>query len=68
MGVGSAGTVTGVGETIKGWTNNVRIVAVEPYENQARAAALPDATALRRSALGWSRAITTPMWWTMWPP
>lgn len=35
MGVGSAGTVTGVGETIKGWTNNVRIVAVEPYENQA---------------------------------
>lgn len=35
MGVGSAGTVTGVGETIKGWTNDVRIVAVEPYENQA---------------------------------
>ncbi len=34
IGVGSAGTVTGVGETIKAWTNDVRIVAVEPYENQ----------------------------------
>ncbi len=35
IGVGSAGTVTGVGETIKAWTNDVRIVAVEPYECQA---------------------------------
>ena len=26
--------MTGVGETIKAWTNDVRIVAVEPYENQ----------------------------------
>ncbi len=34
IGVGSAGTVTGVGETIKAWTNDVRIVAVEPYEIQ----------------------------------
>ncbi len=34
VGVGSAGTITGVGETIKAWTNDVRIVAVEPYENQ----------------------------------
>ena len=34
IGVGSGGTVTGVGETIKAWTNDVRIVAVEPYENQ----------------------------------
>ena len=34
IGVGSAGTVTGVGETVKAWTNDVRIVAVEPYENQ----------------------------------
>ena len=33
-GVGTGGTVTGVGETIKAWTNDVRIVAVEPYENQ----------------------------------
>ena len=32
VGVGSAGTVTGVGETIKAWTNDVRIVAVEPAE------------------------------------
>ncbi len=35
IGVGSAGTVTGVGETVKAWTNDVRIVAVEPYESQA---------------------------------
>ena len=35
IGVGSAGTVTGVGETIKAWTNDVRIAAVEPYESQA---------------------------------
>lgn len=35
IGVGSGGTVTGVGETIKAWTNDVRIVAVEPYESQA---------------------------------
>ena len=35
IGVGSAGTVTGVGETLKGWTNDVRIVAVEPFECQA---------------------------------
>lgn len=35
IGVGSAGTITGVGETIKAWTDDVRIVAVEPYESQA---------------------------------
>lgn len=34
VGVGSAGTITGVGETVKAWTNDVRIVAVEPYESQ----------------------------------
>ena len=34
-GVGTGGTVTGVGETIKAWTNDVRIAAVEPYESQA---------------------------------
>lgn len=30
IGVGSGGTITGVGETVKAWTNDVRIVAVEP--------------------------------------
>jgi cysteine synthase A len=35
IGVGSGGTVTGVGETLKAWTNDVRIVAVEPYDSQA---------------------------------
>ena len=29
IGVGSGGTVTGVGETIKAWTNDVRIAAVD---------------------------------------
>lgn len=40
-GVGSGGTVTGVGETIKAWTNDVRIVAVEPFESQALGGGLP---------------------------
>ncbi|WP_418667345.1 PLP-dependent cysteine synthase family protein [Allofournierella sp.] len=34
-GVGSGGTLTGVGEHVKAWTNHIRIVAVEPYESQA---------------------------------
>ena len=34
-GVGSGGTITGVGEHIKAWTNHIRMVAVEPYESQA---------------------------------
>ena len=29
IGVGSGGTITGVGETVKAWTNDVRIVAVD---------------------------------------
>lgn len=32
--VGSGGTITGVGETIKAWTSDVRVVAVEPFECQ----------------------------------
>lgn len=35
VGVGSGGTITGVGEVVKAWTNDVRMVAVEPYECQA---------------------------------
>lgn len=34
-GVGSGGTITGVGEFIKAWTNHIRMAAVEPYECQA---------------------------------
>lgn len=34
-GVGTGGTITGVGEYIKAWTNHIRMVAVEPYECQA---------------------------------
>ena len=33
-GVGSGGTITGVGEFIKAWYPDVKIVAVEPYESQ----------------------------------
>lgn len=35
IGVGSGGTVTGVGEYAKAWVPNVKIVAVEPYESQS---------------------------------
>ncbi len=35
VGVGSAGTITGVGEYAKAWIGDVRIIAVEPYESQA---------------------------------
>ncbi len=35
VGVGSGGTITGVGEYAKAWIPNVRIIAVEPYESQA---------------------------------
>ncbi len=34
-GVGSGGTITGVGETVRAWTNDVKMIAVEPYESQA---------------------------------
>ena len=34
-GVGSGGTITGVGEYARAWDNHIRMVAVEPYESQA---------------------------------
>ena len=40
IGVGSGGTITGVGECVKAWTNDVQMVAVEPYECQALAGGL----------------------------
>ncbi len=33
-GVGSGGTITGVGEYLKGWAGNVWTVAVQPFESQ----------------------------------
>ncbi|MGN0707701.1 MAG: pyridoxal-phosphate dependent enzyme [Faecalibacterium sp.] len=39
--VGSGGTVTGVGEAVKAWTNDVRIVAVEPFESRVLGGGLP---------------------------
>lgn len=35
IGVGSGGTVSGVGESVKAWYPDCKIVAVEPYECQA---------------------------------
>lgn len=37
VGVGSGGTITGVGEYVKAWYPDVRIIAVEPAESQALA-------------------------------
>ena len=34
IGVGSGGTVTGVGEHLNAWTSGTEIVAVEPYESR----------------------------------
>ena len=52
VGVGSGGTVTGVGETVKAWTNDVRIVAVEPFESQALAGGLPGRHAIPEIGFG----------------
>ncbi len=35
VGVGSGGTITGVGEYTKAWIPDLRIIAVEPFESQA---------------------------------
>ena len=35
IGVGSGGTLTGVGEYTKAWIPDVKIIAVEPYESQS---------------------------------
>ena len=61
VGVGSAGTVTGVGETIKAWTNDVRIVAVEPFECQALTGGVTGPTTSRTSASASCPRTSTPM-------
>ena len=40
-GVGSGGTITGVGEYARAWDNQIRMVAVEPYESQAIGGGFP---------------------------
>ena len=52
IGVGSGGTITGVGEIVKAWTNDVRIVAVEPYESQTLGGALPGPHAIPEIGFG----------------
>lgn len=37
VGVGSGGTITGVGEFLKAWYPDIRMVAVEPFESQVLA-------------------------------
>ena len=41
IGVGSGGTITGVGEYLRAWENTVKVVAVEPYESQAIGGGFP---------------------------
>lgn len=41
IGVGSAGTVTGVGEYLRAWEPQIKVVAVEPYECQAIGGGFP---------------------------
>lgn len=40
-GVGSGGTITGIGEYLKAWAGNVWMVAVQPYESQTLTGGLP---------------------------
>lgn len=35
VGVGSGGTISGIGESVKAWHPDCKIIAVEPYESQA---------------------------------
>lgn len=52
-GVGSGGTITGVGEYIKAWYPDVKVVAVEPYESQAIGGGYIGRTTSR----AWARAL-----------
>lgn len=51
-GVGSGGTITGVGEYIKAWTNGVQVIAVEPAESQVLAGGFAGAHGLFGIGLG----------------
>lgn len=66
--VGSAGTITGVGETLKAWTNDVRMVAVEPFESQALSGGFTGGHGIPEMGFGFIPKITMPMWWTTSPP
>ena len=68
IGVGSGGTITGVGETVKAWTNDVRIVAVEPYESQALSSGLTGSHASQSAATGRPAAKSSTSTSTMLSP
>ena len=65
VGVGSAGTITGVGETIKAGPTMSASWPWSPLRIRLWAAASPAGTASRISATASCRAITTPMLWIM---
>ena len=41
IGVGSGGTITGVGEYVRAWENQIRMVAVEPHESRVISGGFP---------------------------
>lgn len=67
VGVGSGGTITGVGEYVKAWYPDVRIIAVEPAESQALAGGVVGrAQHTGASARALYRKTITLILWTAW--